>query len=568
MDRVHDYYQSYSWHQSHDQIQATVLLLVPYETVEEDVSVSATPFAKYEEVIAQGRLYGNIDTVNSVWQLEPRASRLSARERTTSTTSTVSTQSSYALVSDPEISSSFAASLDSGLVSDIDDAVLSSPALSSPISSSMDEHMGFMMATNNHRRSNRVSLSPPSHPAPPFSHASSFSSLESLHSSSGRLLTIHLEKAESVIWPSLIVGPVIESLSPNSLSAYPWRWTSAISVESKYNMDPTSLVLIALDLYDIRKSKEEAFEYFVRAWHQAHVPSATIRLATHYLPLQTVIPESAQPASSSSSSTVAESPDLAVPQASSTDTENAEPSTPTIIRTIPSVLQSLSTVPSSPPSRPTPGTTEYYLDSLGGLPGLAQLFLEAGLLHLEGAAIPLLSSAYAGLSSLRAPTHSHSTTSAGSPGATDAWRRDREIARRYFERARTLSPALDVPLLPPDVDSDSGGENGDRREMSPGAAHSRRRRRQQQHQQQQFEMPSVDIHHAIDPSESQPILRRRRKHSEDLSSSLVDSVHAEPDAGDDDRTWYLYIPGLVGAGTALLVVGFLSFSSWRKSQGS
>ena len=40
-------------------------------------------------------------------------------------------------------------------------------------------------------------------------------------------------------------------------------------------------------------------------------------------------------------------------------------------------------------------------------------------------------------------------------------------------------------------------------------------------------------------------------------------------AGDeDDNTWYLYLPGLVGAGTALLVVGFLSFSSWRKGQGS
>ena len=37
---------------------------------------------------------------------------------------------------------------------------------------------------------------------------------------------------------------------------------------------------------------------------------------------------------------------------------------------------------------------------------------------------------------------------------------------------------------------------------------------------------------------------------------------------EEDNTWYLYLPGLVGAGTALLVVGFLSFSSWRKGQGS
>ena len=55
----------------------------------------------------------------------------------------------------------------------------------------------------------------------------------------------------------------------------------------------------------------------------------------------------------------------------------------------------------------------------------------------------------------------------------------------------------------------------------------------------------------------------------ELSSSMVESVHREPDlgSGDDDRTWYLYLPGLVGAGTALLVVGLLSLQSWRKNQG-
>ncbi|KIK17608.1 hypothetical protein PISMIDRAFT_685058, partial [Pisolithus microcarpus 441] len=49
-------------------------------------------------------------------------------------------------------------------------------------------------------------------------------------------------------------------------------------LEVKYNMDPTSLVLFAIELLDIRKDKEEAFECFVRAWHQAHLPSATMKL--------------------------------------------------------------------------------------------------------------------------------------------------------------------------------------------------------------------------------------------------------------------------------------------------
>ena len=34
-------------------------------------------------------------------------------------------------------------------------------------------------------------------------------------------------------------------------------------MEHQYNMDPTSLILIGLDLYDIRKQKREAFEFLV-----------------------------------------------------------------------------------------------------------------------------------------------------------------------------------------------------------------------------------------------------------------------------------------------------------------
>ena len=64
-----------------------------------------------------------------------------------------------------------------------------------------------------------------------------------------------------MIWPSLIVGPVLESLSPCNAAAYPW--TSPSVVEARYNMDPTSLVLLGLDLCDIREDKEEAFEFFV-----------------------------------------------------------------------------------------------------------------------------------------------------------------------------------------------------------------------------------------------------------------------------------------------------------------
>ena len=97
-------------------------------------------------------------------------------------------------------------------------------------------------------------------------------------------------------------------------------------------------------------------------------------------------------------------------------------------------------------------------------------------------------------------------------------------------------------------------------------------------------MPTIDVSRASDDHMPHPPMRRRRKREygygygypgededadAELSSSMVESVHKEPvmDSGEDDRTWYLYLPGLVGAGTALLVVGLLSLQSWRKNQG-
>lgn len=204
----------------------------------------------------QGQLYGHVDTMNSTWQLEPRTSRLSARERTTSTISTASTQSSYAFISDPEISSSFAASLGSGPASDTDELVAQSPALSSPLSTPSDEHPNPALF----RRSTVAPSRPVSPRRPPRSVTSSISSVDSLHSShSGRLLTLHLEKDQSIIWPSLIVGPVDISLSP----CVPNPFLYELNFEAKYNMDPTSLVLTALELFDIRRDKEEAFEYLM-----------------------------------------------------------------------------------------------------------------------------------------------------------------------------------------------------------------------------------------------------------------------------------------------------------------
>ncbi|KAF8899945.1 hypothetical protein CPB84DRAFT_1709359 [Gymnopilus junonius] len=483
-------YYPYSWHQSHD--QATVLLMVPYSVQDEDLSVVIDSNhlviqVKGHHSIVEGRIYGSVDTDSSIWQLEPRSTRTGVRERTTSTASTVSTHSSYAFVSDPDISSSFAASLESGPVSDAEDISAPSPSLSSPNLSFADDGLY-------HLPRRKLNLNPPDSRSISPGHAhpsvtSSFSSLDSGRSpQSGRLLTVHLEKEHSAIWPSLIIGPVPESLS-SSISNTVVVFDANEEQEDKYNMDPTSLALIALELSDIRKDKQGAFEYFLRAWQQAHVPSATMRLVSHYVPLDSTL-------------------------------DAVE------VKEDPSVQM-----------------VAYYLKAIGGSRNLAQLYLEAGLLHLEGAATTLLSASYSSLSSIRIPLQAQI-----GEGGTEAWKRDREAAAQFFERARALYPSLDIPALPTE----------DAIEL---------------------EMPTMHISSSVsetlelkesyyeDSEAETPMIRRRGKKPE---QTVLEKANSDLD--DMDSTWYLYIPGIIGAGTALLVVGIvgaLSFSTWsRRNQSS
>lgn len=233
--------------------------------------------------------------------------------------------------------------------------------------------------------------------------------------------------------------------------------------------------------------------YRRRAWLQAHLPSATMRLVSHYVPLDSL-------------------PDPP-PTPSENDIEQ--------------------------------GRITYYIQSLGGLPGVAQLYLEAGLLHLEGAASMLLASSYSPLSSIRLPTQSQYLPDPSKDGSTAAWKRDREAARRYFDRARVLCPTLEVPVLPVEdmgsTDDDEATELG-------------------------LRMPSVDLRASSEASQT----RRRHTQREGAQNKELVEVPQRARRTDDlDGAWYLYVPGLVGAGTALLVVGVigaLSLTSWRKNQ--
>jgi thiamine pyrophosphokinase len=199
----------------------------------------------------------------------------------------------------------------------------------------------------------------------------------------------------------------------------------------------------------------------------------------------------------------------------------------------------LDSLPTSSEDATEQGQTAYYMQSLGGPPGIAQLYLEAGLLHLEGAASMLLTSSYSSLSSIRLPTQSqYFPPSEGA--STAAWKRDREAARRYFDRARLLCQTLEVPALP--AEDEGSADDDEATELG-------------------LRMPSVDL---TAPSDANQPRRRHTQHKQ-----VVEVPQRSRRSDDLDDAWYLYVPGLVGAGTALLVVGVigaLSFSTWRKNQ--
>jgi hypothetical protein len=215
---------------------------------------------------------------------------------------------------------------------------------------------------------------------------------------------------------------------------------------------------------------------------------------------------------------------------------------------------------------PTPpllerGTPAYHTHALGGTRALAQLYLDAGLLHLDGAAPTLLmsSSAAVSLSSIRLPAQGSPPQSwaVRSGSADGAWRRDRANARRCFERARTLWPELDIPVLSATEEDEVPASDA----IVTGVP--------------QLQMPRIDVH-APPGGNEQPSSRRRRKATKESSketelddNALSSSVTSLKDDLEDDHNWVLFIPGLIGAGTALVavaVVGALSFSSWRRNQ--
>lgn len=172
-----------------------------------------------------------------------------------------------------------------------------------------------------------------------------------------------------------------------------------------------------------------------------------------------------------------------------------------------------------------------YLRRIGGNPGLAVLYRQAGNIYMQG-----LGASLSGSTS----TLSNSPFSLGlnniddgQTGAGSSSMPDIETAQRYFRRARVLDPTLEVP------DVQTGRDRDDVKLV----------------------MPVMDIGRSAATVKDEALsgsgstAAEKRRHRGEGPRSLA----------EQDEWSYLYLPGLVGAGVAIGIVGIMSASWWRSS---
>jgi len=155
-----------------------------------------------------------------------------------------------------------------------------------------------------------------------------------------------------------------------------------------------------------------------------------------------------------------------------------------------------------------------YLRRVGGTTGLAKLYREAGIIFMQGLGTTLSGS----MSTLSNSPFALGSSEIGQPGNPES-----ETAQRYFRRARALDPTL----LMPDVNVRTAAE-----EIS-------------------LVMPSVDVSGSAvtekdGMSKSRRLEERRRRRQR-----------------EEQEDWSnIFVPGLVGAGLAIGIVGLVSASNW------
>ncbi|KAI5999452.1 hypothetical protein EDC04DRAFT_3096091 [Pisolithus marmoratus] len=181
-----------------------------------------------QQPVMKGCLYGNVDVVNSVWQLKLRTSQPSTRHFS------IINHNYYAFVSESEISTSAKLHL----------VYCICVRLQQTMQTGADKQTSDTSQMNSSQTSD-AEVPVPIHSSPTLSAKEQLGYQKTVNFASGKGPVCH--------WPSSVVGPVPQELSPSA--PIPMLYNCDLEVE--YNMDPASLVL--LNFFDIRKDREEAF---------------------------------------------------------------------------------------------------------------------------------------------------------------------------------------------------------------------------------------------------------------------------------------------------------------------
>lgn len=170
-----------------------------------------------------------------------------------------------------------------------------------------------------------------------------------------------------------------------------------------------------------------------------------------------------------------------------------------------------------------------YLRRIGGNIGLARLYRTVGIIYMQGLGASISGST----STLSNSPFMLGLHDAGDQSGTSVLTSDIDTAQRYFRRARVLDPSIDIPEA----------------------------RVERVRDELRLVMPMIDV------EESAATV----KESDALSGSGIQSgsrrrKREDRYLDDDQDQWSaLYLPGLVGAGLAIGIVGIMSASWWRSN---
>ncbi|KAG9039890.1 hypothetical protein FRB95_004362 [Tulasnella sp. JGI-2019a] len=516
MTDVVEIVQRWSWHQSHD--QATVLLHVPLDLDKRDISIHLdetylVAAIQGEPAAIKGRLYGTINTLSSTWQLERSrgAARSRRRKARAPSTSAGSSDSSYAVLTDPDISSSFTTHSNSAAPTDTE---------TETDYEATEQRLRIVTAAI------RRPLSQLSSPYDSHDEGSITGEWNGVPTAGRREDGFAPASATSSSRPS----------SPNATAdpSLTSSLTSSVNSSRRPNSQPeTRLLTIHLE-----KTTPGIWPALIISGVPAH--------------LELQLSDSGLVSASSSEISFASASTATAADALDEQQYNMDPTSlvgvgmmtlhddlnqafeyfcrawlankdPVAAIKLASIYLPLHTTPQRSTMVPSEHSYSRYLRRVGGNVGLAKLYRTVGIIYMQGLGASISgSTSTLSNSPFSLSLHGeHGNNGNSSPADVDT-------AQRYFRRARVLDPAIELP--------EKLGED------------------------LRLVMPMIDVDGSATTIKEGPLAgsgiqsgnRRRKRQDRYLDD-------------DQDQWSYLYLPGLVGAGLAIGVVGIMSASWWRSN---